>query len=372
MAILAGQLIKLPIGFGGVTLLDTMIIILSFYALFKLKFHLKKSPQFIITAIVFILVAIISLALTPLHLQFSEYLISFFYIVRFSFYILFALLIYSGSFGNFQKQISNIYVYSGVGLAILGLLQFIFLPDLSFLTKWGWDPHYLRTVSTFLDPNFAGAFFTLTLILLSQNLSLTKRFNSILFILVYLALLTTFSRSSYLMFLISGISLAFLKKSKNLISQVILLFIILLIGFQFYTHLVSKPRNIDREQSASFRLNTWQQGGQLFQNYPLLGVGFNAYRYALEEFKLGDEQFLKSHGASSNDSSLLFVAATTGILGLSCYLLFLGSLLRMAFKDNFILAASILGLLAHSLFANSLFFPPILLWILLIAVNPKK
>lgn len=378
LTILAGQLIRIPVGFGGVTLLDTAIIILSFYALIKLKFQLKKPPHYIIIALVFLIIAVISLILTPLHLQFSEYLNSFFYIVRLAFYILFIQLVYSKAFPDFQKYINNTLIFSGVGLAMLGLLQFIILPDLGFLTKFGWDPHYFRTVSTFLDPNFAGAYFVLTLILLTQTsylqggIALTPRVFHILFLITFIALMTTFSRSSYLMFLISGLSLSFLQKSKKLMIKVIVLFIILLLGFQLYTQLVSKPRNIDREQSASFRLSTWQQGGQLFQSNPILGVGFNTYRYALKEYKLGNEQFLKSHGASSNDSSLLFVAATTGLIGLACYLLFLISLLKTGIRENFILAASISGLLIHSLFANSLFFPPIFLWVIIISLNPKK
>jgi len=364
LATVTGQLIRIPVSSGGITLLDTVVFIFCFLGLIKLKFQLKKPPLFLIAAFIFILVAIMSLIVTPLHLQFSEYVTSFLYIIRLSLYILFAQLIYSGSFNNFNEQMRTTLIYSGVGLAILGLFQFIFLPDLSFLTKWGWDPHYFRTVSTFLDPNFAGAYFVLTLLLLLQKPHL------IFFALVFVALLTTFSRSSYLMFLISSLTLAFLEKSKRIATLVILLFITLLSGFQIYTILVSQPRHISREKSASFRFGTWQQGIKIFQKYPILGIGFNSYRYGLRELNLADTQFLNTHGASSNDSSLLFVAATTGIIGFLSYLFFLGSLIWKT--KNHLVIAAILGLIIHSLFANSLFFPPILLWILLISVNPKK
>lgn len=374
LAAVTGQLIRIPVSSGGITLLDTAVFILCFLGLIKLKFKLKKPPPFITAAFIFILIAIVSLILTPLHLRLSEYVTSLLYTIRFSLYILFAQLIYSGSFNNFKDQITSTLVYSGVGLAILGLLQFIFLPDLSFLSKQGWDPHYFRTVSTFLDPNFAGAFFVLTLILLLYHLGgrskATPRVFVLFFVITFFALMTTFSRSSYLMFLISGLTLAFLEKSKKLFLKTVLLFLILLLGFRIYTLLVSQPRHISREQSASFRFSTWQQGINIFQKYPFLGIGFNSYRYGLKELNLADNQFLDTHGASSNDSSLLFVAATTGSLGLISYLFFLGSLIWKN-KKNLEVAAS-LGLIIHSLFANSLFFPPILLWIILIALikNP--
>lgn len=370
LSIVSGQLIRIPIGLGGINLLDLTVIAFCFFGLIKSKFKLKKPPIHIKTAFLFISIAFISLILSPIHLQFSQFLISFFYIVRFSFYIFFSYLIYSETFANLQKDIGIILVYSGAGLAILGLLQLIFLPNLQFLQSFGWDPHYFRTVSTFLDPNFAGAFFTLSLILIM--IKKYTKYTIAFFVTIFLALLTTFSRSSYLMLLISGLTLSFLEKSKTLLIKTTVVFLILLIGFQIYTQLISKPRNIDRGKSASFRLNTWQQGWQLFQKSPILGVGFNSYRYGIAEYNLGDKQFLESHGSSSNDSSLLFVASTTGIVGLISYLIFLFYLIKNAWRENPILISVLTGLLIHSFFANSLFYPPILLWLLLISVNPKE
>lgn len=167
--------------------------------------------------------------------------------------------------------------------------------------------------------------------------------------------------------------MSFLKKSKILFLASIFLFLGLMLGFQIYTQMVAQPRNIDRAKSATSRLSTWQQGLHLFQKFPILGVGFNAYRYGLKEYNLGDEQFLKSHGSSSNDSSLLYVAATTGIIGLLSFLYFLCSLVYTNYSQyRIIILPALLGLLIHSFFANSLFYPPILLWILLISVFSKK
>jgi hypothetical protein len=44
-----------------------------------------------------------------------------------------------------------------VAVAVLGLIQLVLIPNLAFLEPLGYDPHYLRLVSTWLDPNFLGA-----------------------------------------------------------------------------------------------------------------------------------------------------------------------------------------------------------------------
>ncbi len=364
LSILAGQLIKFPLlGNLGPTLLDFFVICFCLMGIFKLRFRLKNPPLFIKIAGLFLTSSTISLILTPLHLTKTEYLLSFFYTIRFSSYILSGWIIYSGAFADFKKNLTNTFLTSGVGLAILGLLQFIFLPDLQFLTISGWDPHYFRVVSTFLDPNFAGAYFVLTFLLLMSFKNLHNIRLSVMAI-VYIALLATFSRSSYLMFLISGVTFSFLKKSRIFFLSVIILFFVLLLGFQIYTELVARPRYIDRTQSAASRVDTWQQGFTIFQKSPILGVGFNAYRYALKEYNLGDEEFIKGHGSTGNDSSLLFIASTTGIVGLSIYFIFLISLLKYSYPKNPALISAIVGLLIHSFFANSLFYPPILFWII--------
>lgn len=374
-ALTAGQLIRIPLGGqGAVTILDITALIFCLVAFFNLKTKLKKPPPHILVAFIFIGVAILSLLFTPLKLTLSEYFISLFYILRFTLYIIFGWLLFLNAF-NLQNKISKILLISGISFASLGILQFIFFPNLNFLQIAGWDPHYFRTVSTFLDPNFTSAYLVFTLILLAslQSANSKNRWQfGLMFTVIYLALLTTFSRSGYLMFLTSGLAFSFLKKSFIYAFVTVALFVILLAGFQIYTNLVSQPRKIDRTQSATARLDTWQMGLALFQKSPVLGIGFNAYRYGLKEYKLGDAQFISSHGSSSNDSSLLFVLSTTGIIGLLVYLHFLWALIKSSGFKNITLVAAVTGLLIHSLFANSLFYPSILAWILIISAVPKK
>ena len=359
-AIVAGQFAKLPLsGSSGPNLLDTVVGLLCIVGTLKLKLTLKKPPLYIKAALIFILIALLSLLITPLKLTVPEYSTSFLYTVRFFIFIFLGWLIYCGAFPDLAKNIHRILITSGVLLSTLGIFQLLLLPDLGFLTLYGWDPHYFRTVSTFLDPNFLGSFLVLTLLLLK---------NKYLFALIFLALMTTFSRGAYLAFLLSFLTLSYLNKSIKLGIVTIMLFLGLLTGFFTYQQLVAAPRGVDRSKSAEFRQNSWQQGWQLFQTHPILGVGFNAYKHALKAYNFGDEQFLKSHGASTNDSSLLYVAATTGTAGLICFSFLLFSLAKTS-PTTF---AGLLGVLAQSFFANTLFYPPLLLWLILISLVHKK
>lgn len=367
LSIISGQLLKFSIGtHGGLTLLDITVIILCLLGLWHTKLRLLKTPLWMKASFVFILIALLSLILTPITLTQAEYFTSISYIIRFSLYIFLGWLVYSNAFPNLKKNTHHILFISGSILAVLGLLQIIFLPDLQFLEKFGWDPHYFRTASTFLDPNFLGSYLVLTLILLTQNLKFVKKWKIFLFVIIYIALLTTFSRGAYLAFLISFLTFSVIKKSIKLAIVTLLLFFTLLLGFQIYQEAVTKPRGIDRTQSAEFRLETWQQGWQLFQMHSILGIGFNTYRYALRQYNLGGEEFLQSHGASTNDSSLLYVAATTGVIGLISYIFLLGAIFVTGVKLHPPLAAGLLGLITQSFFANTLFYPFLLIWLILI------
>lgn len=368
LAITAGQLVKVSIGPGGATLLDITVIIFCLFGLIQIKLKLLNPPLFIKAGLFFCFVALASLILTPLKLTLPQYFSSALYIVRFFSIILFGWLLLSKAFPKVRQNSGNILLLSGVSIAVLGLLQFIFLPDLRFLAFLGFDPHLYRTVSTFVDPNFAGAFFVLTLLLLFQNLGKDKK-RIIYFLLVYLALLTTFSRSSYLMFLISFLVLALLRKSIKTAIFTMFLFVVLIFSFQHYIVGVNKITPLDRNQTAALRFSTWQQGLDIFQKNPLLGIGFNAYRFALEQYKLGDSQFLSSKGSSTNDASALYILATTGILGFIIYASFLIGLIK---TKNLLLLAAIIGLLGHSIFVNSLFYPFIMIWLVLMGSSHDK
>src|SRR5258708_534882 len=379
ISIICGQLIKLPItAQSGITFLDLIVWLIALVGLYKskLKFSFRKTPLFLKLLLTFLIVCFISLIFSPLHLNAQEFLISFSYLIRLTSFILLGILIANNIFPKIKKNVLLILICSGFGLAILGLLQLIFIPDLRFLAGQGWDPHYFRTASTLLDPNFLGAFLGLTLLLftLEKVLFLNQRVKTFIFVLIYLALVTAFSRSAAILSLSSFAIIALFRKSLNLLKLTLLMLVGFGIGFLIYHQLVAAPRNINREQSAQFRLYSWQEGLQVFEHSPILGVGFNSYRFALKEYKLVNTQQLNSHGASFNDSSLLHILATTGLIGLVVYLLFIFSLMKFAYQSylekrpwGVIVFSGTVGLILQSFFINTLFYPWILVWFSLAA-----
>lgn len=364
LGLISGQLIKFPIvNLGGGTLLDVFIVISLLPLLVSNKFKITPIPSFVKAGFIFTLICFLSLLLNPLKLSSTEILTSSLYIFRFLIYLTFGWFVfYLIKKDNLNLLISL--VISGVVLAVLGLIQLVIVPDLIFLERYGWDPHYFRTVSTFLDPGFLGSFLVLTILGLFSLKKICGKYFVLLFVIVFVAFLTTFSRSAYLMFFISFITLSYLLKSVKLFVLTIVLSAVLFFSFFIYNQMVTAPRNVDREASANFRLTNWESGVDIFTKHPILGVGFNNYKYALERYELVQNE---SRGNSTNDSSLIFVAATTGVAGLIVYLYFLFTLFKTSKSKIFI--SGLTGLILTSFFNNLLFYPFILIWIMYFAAE---
>lgn len=379
-AIISGQLIKVPLfNKSGPTLLDFTILGLNIVGLYKIKFKFPKPPLYIKIAFVFVLIATLSLTITPLNLSQQELLASFSYTVRFLSFVLFGWLIYSNVFPILLRNVSKILVFSGLSLSILGLLQLIFIPSLQFLSKDGWDAHEFRTVSTFWDPNFAGAFFVLTLVILAQQWFKNEKGKILFFFTAaYFALLTTYSRGSYLMFGVSFVLLTILNRSLKLGILTAVCIFGLYLGYSNYLNSSEQPRSDMKATSAQTRVDSWQTGWAVFNRSPLFGIGHNAYRYGLREFGLASNEIISGRGAASNHSSLLHTAATTGIVGFAVFITFLGAIFWASWKSYLakdfwgpVFLAAMSGILAHSFFANSLFYPSLLIWLILAAAKLK-
>ncbi|MCL4389891.1 MAG: O-antigen ligase family protein [Patescibacteria group bacterium] len=234
-------------------------------------------------------------------------------------------------------------------IAVFGLAQFIFVPDLRFLHFFGWDDHYFRLVSTFLDPGFTGAILVLGLVL-------AYFYQPAFVFLFFPALLLTYSRASYLMFLISFAAVAWYKRSFKIIMMAVLA---LLIALPLLPKSAGEGTNLERTTSADARLVNWQQAISVWKTSPVFGVGFDTYRYTTGASA-------QSHAGAGVDSSLLLVLATTGIVGEAAYLFLLWSMWQ-AGSNSLLFRVALLGVVIHSFFDNTLFYPAVMeiVWILL-------
>lgn len=263
----------------------------------------------------------------------------------------FYLLVFSARLN--KKLAVDSLLLSGVFVAVFGWVQYFLYPDLRFLIFKGWDDHFYRLVSTFLDPAFTGLILVLALIIALEK----KKVWLSLGLLISLAF--TYSRASYLAFLlVLGFS-GFLTKKFNKF-----------LLFAFLSLLLLLPRpgglgvDLGRTVTIAARWENYHQGLQLFAKAPLFGVGYNNLCPA-KKIYLGQDQ-TSSHACSGLDSSLLVVLVTTGAVG---FLVFLNALIksfqriRLKTTRGRILAISLAAVLVHSLFSNSFFYPWVLAWL---------
>jgi O-antigen ligase len=261
--------------------------------------------------------------------------------------------------------------------AVIGLLQYFLFSDLRPFFYQGWDEHLYRIFGTLFDPNFSGAifvfgfFFSLVSV---KGATLTKK--SLLPILgacvCFIALLLTYSRSSYLMFGISLIVyLLYMKKTKALL----ILISAFLIGLALIPkNYKSEGVNLLRTASVYSRITEYKQASVLFFSSPLFGVGFNTYRYAQQQGgfinDVGTAQpWMSNHSGAGVPNSYLFVLATTGLVGFGAFILLIGVVIRDIFTSKreksikYAMLALFCGLLVHAFFENSLFYPFILIYL---------
>jgi O-antigen ligase len=333
--------------------------------------------------LLFLLAGFISLLININHLTIQTFLISFAYSLRYAAY---ASIIFAFQFldKKFKASLNVKLIAAGTIFVVLGYVQYFLYPNLRNLYYLGWDEHLYRLFSTFLDPNFAGAFLVLFILLLTENIirSLKNRNNLILFSILWMstliAILLTYSRSAFIMLIVSIITLLSLHKLFKILGILVLLFVALFFVFS--------NRNIEglnplRIASVEARIDSANEAISVFSKNPILGVGFNAYRYALNRYGFRTESGIAvSNADAGTDNSYLFVLATTGVIGFLIYLDLWVNILRVIFRNfqsNFYevtAIASITGLLVNTVFINSIFYPPIMVWIFLLigaTVNRK-
>jgi O-antigen ligase len=274
----------------------------------------------------------------------KELLVSSLYLVRW--------LAYAGLFFALANLKDKVLLKKGLVIvaltvAFLGIAQYLLLPDVSFLAAQNWDDHYFRLVSTFLDPGFTGIILVLGLILIFQKLPLAS--------VIFTALLLTYSRASYLAYLVGFTALSYFKKSVKII---LVAGLILVLSIPLLPKTSGEGTKLGRENSVFARLNNWQEAVGVWQRAPVFGVGFDAYRYATGAT-------LASHAGAGADSSLLLVLATTGIVG---FLAYLNVLRWMWFRGKLLFRVSFLAVLVHSWFNNTLFYPWAMEWLWLLLI----
>lgn len=311
-----------------------------------------RRPKLLGPITLFIAAAVFSLLTNSGRFQFSELSSGALYLVRWVLYAAVYVLVLQ-PYTAITLWLYGLYA-AGVGISLLGIVQFFLYPDLRNLSYLGWDPHYYRLFSTFLDPNFAGIFLVLT-ILLGLYLWEKSKFRLLVIfggVISLAGLLLTYSRSSYLALVVGVTIYAFIRK-QWIMPLGVLAFVAAIV---FLPRTSGSTLNLFRTDSTLARIGSWQEGLTLIGQAPVFGHGFNTLRYLS-----ADNGPVYSRAAAGLDSSILFVGATTGIIGIIVYGYLVTSFIRLGKKFAFYLA-SFAALGIHSLFVNSAFYPWVMIW----------
>lgn len=323
-------------------------------------------PKYFYFLFPFVIVAVTSLVFNRINLTAEEFLVAFSYLLRFICYAISGVVIYNMlldktlSISNLKNSLYIAAIIVGIG----GFIQLIVLPDFTVLNpELGWDPHKNRLASTFFDPNFAGAFFNIIIAILLYDLKGTKEpliYYSLFFFLVTCVFLT-FSRSAWGML---GVIIFLYGFYKNRLMLLMSLLIVFLAYFAIPRVQTRISGVTDPADSARFRLESWGNALTLVNKNWFLGVGYNAYKYAQRDAGLLNGDTFFDHSSAGSDSSFLFVFVTTGIFGITFFLLwwFLPVLeqLKRGSSGDLVLVSVLVGMVLESQFINSIFYPQIL------------
>lgn len=338
--------------------LDLIVIVANFVAFFR-KPQTPAKPL-----LVFLGISGVSLLASFKIFGIQAATVGFFYWFRF---VMYTCLYFSLS-TIFSKAKLKLLIFAiGITIVVSGICQYVISPDIRHLAVSDWDPHYYRIVGTLLDPGFIGILLVLFLLFVFQNPPNNKLHYYLLQITTYTTLALTYSRSSYLALLVASASVSYTKKSWK--PFIFTFFILLFTIFALPRSPGGEGVKLERTNSITARIQNWRNSFAIFSDHPVIGVGFNAYRYAQNNAGfLQSSNWLKSHAGAGADSSLLFVAATTGVIGLIFYL----NLIRNLFLIKPI-RYELAALLTHSLFLNSLFYPFVLFWLAaLVSISLKE
>lgn len=278
------------------------------------------------------------------------------YLIRLTAYFYFFVYVWNFAKKSLEnkKLLTDSLLAVSVASAVFGWFQYFVYPDLTALKYLGWDDHLFRLVGAFLDPTFLGLIIVFGLLTSMIRFIETKKkvyIPLIIFLLVSLAF--TYSRGSYLALLAGMAAIGFYRKEiKQFLLVVLGLVLLIIILPTSGNHILG----IFRAFSVVARFDNYSETIQVFKTSPVFGVGYDNMCIAYQKY-IGVQDF-SSHACSGSDSSLLFILATTGVVGFIVFGFFIGKIIKSLQRNSYfiILSSSFTALLVHSLFANSMFY----------------
>lgn len=340
-----GQIFRFNIFGFSFPLIDISIIIFCFYNLYS-HYRNKTLKNQNIPLSLFLIYSWCLLGVTLIYYHIAS-LKPLFYLFRLTCLL---------SFFLFPPKINpknrSIFYLSIIANIIFGLIQYSVWPNFTYFDVNNWDPHLYRLVSSFFDPTFTGLIYLFFIIKIFLDKKIPYRWP--LLIISYIALALTYSRSTYLSLIFA---FAFISLKSKKIS--IFIFSLLLIGgtILLLPRQPGEGTKLERTSSITAKIENYQEGIKLFTKSPIFGVGYNNLPFIR---KINNNA---SHSNGGFDGSLLTILVTTGVIGGTLFILGFRKIFSSA---NLTIQSSLIALFIHSIFANSLLYPWVLLFLALI------
>lgn len=382
VSLAGGVLTKVsPIPTVNIYLFDVISIFIVLANVKKIIEYIRKNYRKQIPVYVFLGVGGIGILGRFGELGVLGFLSSFAYLARLVLYLFLVIPLLSIKRGDLVK-IRKWMMYSGFIFVTLGYIQYVYYPNLRNLYYLGWDEHLYRLFSTFLDPNFAGIFIGLVILLfISFFLESARKANfkkQIAFLFGYLflfpALFLTYSRSSLLVFVCSCVILLVLLKKKKYILVFVALVVLGILALP--KNFAGEGVNLLRTASAVARFQYSERAIQIFLRNPILGVGYDTLRFTSAKYGyVKGADILNSHSAAGVPDSYLEILATTGIVGFLAAGYILLRVMKIVWKISLgrkeeylalVVFTSFAAVLIGSFFDNLLFYAPIMIWMIVL------
>ncbi len=255
-----------------------------------------------------------------------------------------------------HRFVTLVFLYVPFLIAVFGLLQYVFVPDTRDLVYLGWDDHYYRLIGTLFDPAFTGMLLVLGFFF-QQKYVKNKILRSALSFVLLIALALTYSRASYLAFLIGCFFL--ILKERNWRAGIFGL--ILLLGLPLLPRPGGEGVRLERSASVIARLeNTRGILTSLTISDWITGVGLYANKSTQgKTVRFGTK--IPNHAVSA-DNSFLFFLSSVGVIGtvLALWVLY-QFFVAIDWQRDVLLFLIVTGV--HALFCNTFFHPFILIYL---------
>lgn len=290
------------------------------------------------------------------------------YLIRFDMVVLFATALHDVVTRKIlaSREVTLWLIGVPTAIALIGFLQYFFYPDTRGLQLLGWDDHYYRLISTIFDPGFTGILLVLgSFIVMKAWVQKKSLLLTLCYILLTAALLLTYSRASYLAFLVGVVFIAW-----KLRKYVLLMLIPIFLGAMF---LLPRPGGegvkLERTASVIARVDSVNSSLTGFSaRDAILGKGWY-WKKVIAPTSILQNTIVPNH-SSATENSYIFVLSSLGIVGVLLCSAILISLCRSRLDDPTALV-SFLVVSVHALFTNTFFYSFVLILLAVIMARSE-